>query len=110
MTFEDVGLKLSCVCFSPSFFNPEEVVTVCNYIQKLLELKNPRIQGKDIGVISPYRKQISKIKDALNTRVQKDKAAFSNKAWKDITVASCEEFQVTRLLVYFYYVPSTHHV
>jgi len=78
---------------SPSYFNGEEVCTVVDYIQDLLSLKNPRIMPKDIGVISPYRKQISKIKDLINTRYQRNKQAFSGKEWRDVTIASTEEFQ-----------------
>ena len=77
---------------SPSFFNAEEVVTVVDYIKQLLALK-PKIMAKEIGVISPYRKQIEKIKDVMNRAWQKDKAAFSGADWRDITISSTEQFQ-----------------
>uniref|UniRef100_T1IYZ0 RNA helicase n=1 Tax=Strigamia maritima TaxID=126957 RepID=T1IYZ0_STRMM len=65
---------------SPSFFNPEEVSMVMSYVNKLLDEK--KVQPKDIGIISPYRKQVEKIKWTLQE---------SNRT--DITVGSTEEFQ-----------------
>lgn len=47
---------------SPSFFNPEEAVIVERYIVKLLEARGGvKIKPSDIGVISPYRKQVKPI-------------------------------------------------
>lgn len=43
---------------SPSFFNKQEVVTCCHYIEQLLESRDIRVTPKEIGVISPYRKQV----------------------------------------------------
>lgn len=44
---------------SPSFFNPEEAVIVDRYIVQLLEARGGvKIKPSDIGVISPYRKQV----------------------------------------------------
>ena len=43
---------------SPSFFNKEEVVTVYHYVKQLLESRDVRVAAKEIGVISPYRKQV----------------------------------------------------
>merc|ERR1712112_716600 len=37
---------------SPSFFNIEEIVIVRDYIKKLLDMKENKIQAKDIGVIT----------------------------------------------------------
>lgn len=44
---------------SPSFFNAAEVSMVIYYIELLLQKKGYRLQPKDIGIISPYRKQVS---------------------------------------------------
>ncbi len=43
---------------SPSFFNPEEVVIVMNYVEDLVSARGIRVLPKEIGVISPYRKQV----------------------------------------------------
>ena len=42
---------------SPSFFNPEECEVVVDYVQKLLSSKL-RVEGKDIGIITPYHRQV----------------------------------------------------
>mmetsp|Transcript_8990 Transcript_8990/g.19499 ORF Transcript_8990/g.19499 Transcript_8990/m.19499 type:complete len:748 (-) Transcript_8990:97-2340(-) len=52
---------------SPSWFNPDEVMQVCEYVRALLQ---PHALGRggqqlypaDIGVISPYNKQVQRIK------------------------------------------------
>ena len=45
---------------SPSFFNVEEATVVFNYVSALLREKKSgvRINPQDIGIISPYRKQV----------------------------------------------------
>lgn len=44
---------------SPSFFNPEEVSVVHDYVKSLLQKKRGiKVNPKDIGIISPYRKQV----------------------------------------------------
>ena len=43
---------------SPSFFNPTEVAVVMDYIDKLLATRGLKITETDIGIISPYRKQV----------------------------------------------------
>lgn len=69
---------------SPSYFNPEEVSVVVNYVKMLLDVKkNFGITAKDIGIISPYRRQVEKIRMKLNN------IACCN----NITVGSVEEFQ-----------------
>ncbi|KAK7067800.1 Helicase MOV-10, partial [Halocaridina rubra] len=45
---------------SPSFFNSLEVSTVIDYTRKLLESKNPKVMAKEIGIITPYRRQVEK--------------------------------------------------
>ena len=64
---------------SPSFFNPEEVVTVVDYIKMLLEDSVLEVKEEEIGVISPYRRQCQKIRMKLEE--------------KEITVGTTEEFQ-----------------
>ena len=47
-------------CFSPSFFNAEEVNLVKHYINELLEARGMQtVKQEEIGVIAPYRKQAS---------------------------------------------------
>ena len=43
---------------SPSFFNPTEVSIVMDYVTKLLDTKRNKVKETDIGIISPYRKQV----------------------------------------------------
>ena len=47
---------------SPSFFNPHEVSLVMKYVRWLVNEKSPtgtKIKEEHIGIISPYRKQVS---------------------------------------------------
>ena len=64
---------------SPSFFNPEELFIVVDYVKKLLEFK---VDEDDIGIITPYRGQVQKLKWRLEERNM-----------SDITVGTTEEFQ-----------------
>lgn len=45
---------------SPSFFNTAEATTVIKYVRELLDVKSFGLEPKEIGIISPYRKQVSK--------------------------------------------------
>lgn len=68
---------------SPSWFNISECEVVLDYVLKLKE--NLRVYGirlHDIGVISPYARQVQKIKTLLNL-----------KGCEDVEVGSCEQFQ-----------------
>ena len=65
---------------SPSFFNPEEVVTVMNYIKQLLEDPELEVKEEEIGVISPYRRQCQKIRGKLGES-------------SEVMVGTTEEFQ-----------------
>lgn len=47
---------------SPSFFNPEEAVTVVKYVKDLRDSRGVNILTKDVGIISPYRKQVEKLR------------------------------------------------
>lgn len=75
---------------SPSFFNPEEAAVVFSYVRKLLIEKKGGMQIKQnqIGVITPYRKQVQKIRQLLK------KGKFD-----DIDVGSVEEFQGQERLI-----------
>jgi len=67
---------------SPSWFNAAEAFQVATYAVDLLENKRQRITQQDIGIITPYRKQVEKIRVCLN------KTNYS-----DVRVATVEEFQ-----------------
>lgn len=43
---------------SPSFFNVDELTTVLDYVQDLLTEKKVKVQQPEIGIISPYRRQV----------------------------------------------------
>lgn len=78
---------------SPSFFNIAEVEVLMDYVRKLLETHGKKgratISPKDIGIIAPYRKQVQKIRKALE-KVGKD---FKFKDMNTLKVGSVEEFQ-----------------
>ena len=50
---------------SPSFFNPEEVVVVIDYVQKLMDTRGLHIRDTEIGIISPYRRQVKVISNDI---------------------------------------------
>ncbi|RVE70580.1 hypothetical protein OJAV_G00065900 [Oryzias javanicus] len=78
---------------SPSFFNVAEIEVLMDYVQKLLEAQGkkgePKIVPKDIGIIAPYRKQVQKIRRALE-KVSKN---FKFQDMNALKVGSVEEFQ-----------------
>ncbi|XP_032376607.1 putative helicase mov-10-B.1 [Etheostoma spectabile] len=78
---------------SPSFFNIAEVEVLMDYVKKLLQTQGKRglatISPRDIGIIAPYRKQVQKIRKALE-KVGKD---FKFKDIRTLKVGSVEEFQ-----------------
>lgn len=43
---------------SPSFFNTAEIAVVVDYVDKLLNTRPQKVLAKEIGIISPYRKQV----------------------------------------------------
>ncbi|KAL5476887.1 hypothetical protein ACEPAI_3073 [Sanghuangporus weigelae] len=65
---------------SPSYFNPDEVIVVKDYVKSLLG-GNLEIESRDIGVITPYRAQVLKLRQLLRP--------FAPEA----TIGSVEEFQ-----------------
>ncbi|KAM9856095.1 putative helicase mov-10-B.1 [Aulostomus maculatus] len=78
---------------SPSYFNVAEVEVLMDYVRKLLEPHGKKGHGiispQDIGIIAPYRKQVQKIRKALQ-KVGKD---FKFKNMSTLKVGSVEEFQ-----------------
>ena len=73
---------------SPSLYNTLEIDHVKNYVQKLLK-SDGLVSVKDIGVITPYRRQVRMIKDALTGMLGKNLA-------DQILVGSTEQFQVPK--------------
>uniref|UniRef100_A0A8C7EKS7 RNA helicase n=1 Tax=Neovison vison TaxID=452646 RepID=A0A8C7EKS7_NEOVI len=67
---------------SPSWFNAAEAVQVLRYCCLLARSLSSQVSASDIGVITPYRKQVEKIKILLR-----------NVDLTDIKVGSVEEFQ-----------------
>lgn len=67
---------------SPSFFNPHEISVVVRCVHELKYARNLRVDLADIGIISPYYKQVKKIRSTLD-RVN----------LHDVKVGSVEEFQ-----------------
>ncbi|NXG77795.1 SDE3 helicase, partial [Baryphthengus martii] len=56
---------------SPSFFNTAEIEVLVHYLKKLLQRPGsrgcPSVSPKEIGIISPYRKQVEKIRKAITS-------------------------------------------
>ncbi|XP_006149666.2 helicase MOV-10 [Tupaia chinensis] len=79
---------------SPSFFNPEEAATVISYLKLLLAPSSKkgkvRLSPRNVGVISPYRKQVEKIRYCI-TRLDRELRGLDD--IKDLKVGSVEEFQ-----------------
>ncbi|XP_027750964.1 helicase MOV-10 isoform X2 [Empidonax traillii] len=79
---------------SPSFFNTSEIEVVVDYLKKLLQSQGkkgcPTVSPKEIGIISPYRKQVEKIRKAITSLdpVLKKLADISQ-----LKVGSVEQFQ-----------------
>lgn len=76
---------------SPSYFNCEEMQVLLNYMDDLIgaNLNGHIVKQSDVGVISPYRKQVQKCKQLFTTK----------RNWPDVDVASVEQFQGQEKLV-----------
>lgn len=76
---------------SPSFFNVAEIEVLVSYLQDLLQTQGKKgiakISPKEIGIIAPYRKQVEKIRKAI------DKQFKAVTDIKDLKIGSVEEFQ-----------------
>lgn len=57
---------------SPSFFNAQEVVLATRYAKQLVNEKSDVISADDIAIITPYRKQVEKIRMMLRQLGLKD--------------------------------------
>ncbi|KAG7332537.1 hypothetical protein KOW79_004371 [Hemibagrus wyckioides] len=79
---------------SPSFFNTSEILVVIDYLKKLLLTQGKkgiaRISPKDIGIITPYRKQVEKLRKAI-IKCDRELKVFED--IEHLKVGSVEEFQ-----------------
>lgn len=73
---------------SPSWFNPVEAIQVTKYLQALRSSDKFSLSLSDIGVITPYRKQVEKLRLLL------DRFGLG-----EVKVGSVEEFQGQERLV-----------
>ena len=69
---------------SPSWFNTLEVTTIIHYVEQLLAYKSAGMSLADIGIITPYKKQVEKI------RILAQKKKYDTNILK---IGSVEEFQ-----------------
>jgi len=69
---------------SPSWFNFREKEIVGKVIKQLLDHRGLRLTPDDIGVITPYRKQVQKINHLVH---------FLGSPYKDCKVGTVENFQ-----------------
>ncbi|NWY72159.1 SDE3 helicase, partial [Erithacus rubecula] len=85
---------------SPSFFNTAEIEVLVHYLKKLLLSRGsgscPTVSPKEIGIISPYRKQVEKIRRAV-TCLEPDLQRLPDIG--QLKVGSVEEFQGQERLV-----------
>ncbi|NXG63328.1 SDE3 helicase, partial [Hemiprocne comata] len=79
---------------SPSFFNAAEIEVLVHYLKKLLQSRGkggcPGVSPKEVGIISPYRKQVEKIRKAI-TSLDPDLRTLPDISL--LKVGSVEEFQ-----------------
>ncbi|XP_027551120.1 helicase MOV-10 isoform X1 [Neopelma chrysocephalum] len=79
---------------SPSFFNTAEIEVLVDYLKKLLQSQGkkgcPTVSPKEIGIISPYRKQVEKIRRAITSL---DPVLKRLPDISQLKVGSVEEFQ-----------------
>ncbi|KAM4645813.1 LOW QUALITY PROTEIN: helicase MOV-10 [Amazona ochrocephala] len=79
---------------SPSFFNTTEVEVLVEYLKKLLQSRGkrgcPSVSPKEVGIISPYRKQVEKIRKAITSL---DPVLRALPDIRLLKVGSVEEFQ-----------------
>ncbi|NWS47758.1 SDE3 helicase, partial [Probosciger aterrimus] len=79
---------------SPSFFNTTEIEVLVQYLKKLLQSRGkggcPSVSPKEVGIISPYRKQVEKIRKAITSL---DPVLRALPDISLLKVGSVEEFQ-----------------
>lgn len=83
LLFHHIVGKEQRVESSPSWQNLDECVLVCEYVEQLLAFKQAGLTPKDIGVISPYHRQVTQIRSSLHTRFERMGRADE---WRDLKV------------------------
>ena len=58
---------------SPSFFNPEEVSVVLRYVENLKDARGIPLKTSEIGIISPYHRQVSSSTMDHNVQIEAKK-------------------------------------
>ena len=53
---------------SPSWFNQLEAKQVVEYVTKLMQIRRNRVTANQIGVITPYNKQVQKLRVLLEAK------------------------------------------
>ncbi|GAB0097442.1 uncharacterized protein DMENIID0001_130790 [Sergentomyia squamirostris] len=84
IVFDPIGGSCDQDIDSPSYFNVAEIEAVMTIVGEILRngIRSRKIEEKDVGIIAPYRKQVTKIKNMCIDR-----------KWENIEVASVELFQ-----------------
>lgn len=82
LVFESVSGECERDAGGTSFFNQSEVRVVIKWIKNLIESKWKEIRLRDIGIVSPYKKQCDLIEEELD-----------NNGFDDISVGSAETYQ-----------------
>lgn len=67
---------------SPSYFNPKEAEMVIKYVSALLSLQETKVLQSEIGIVTPYIRQVYRVKELL---------AKNN--YTDVEVGTTEVFQ-----------------
>ena len=81
---------------SPSWFNPQEVVQVVEYVKLLMRETRPALKHEDIGIITPYHQQAQKIRFALESEglsSSRSEGSAGTMGRHGIKVGSVETFQ-----------------
>ena len=65
MLFDAICGKDEREASSPSWFNGDEAIAVLQHVKDLLAYRQSRLAPEDIGVITPYNKQVGRIQRAL---------------------------------------------
>lgn len=75
---------------SPSYFNRQEIDKIVQYLKQLIgeKLSGYTVTQNDIGIITPYRKQVQKFQQICRRL-----------GWKDMKIGCVEEFQGDERLI-----------
>lgn len=78
---------------SPSWFNPVEALQVVKYVQALKDNTTFAPRLSELGVVTPYRKQVEKIRHLLQELECSGRSKAGGVAGGGVKVGSVEEFQ-----------------